>query len=64
MGQFAVLKEVYTINDDCEQPTENIVDTINNFDSLCSNVLPSWAMTPQVSITYICTFFFIYKLFK
>lgn len=64
MGQFAVLKEVYTINDDCDQPTENIVDNINNFDPLCSNLPPSWAITPQVSIIYTYTFFFIYKLFK
>lgn len=52
MGQFTVLKEVYTINDDCDQLNEKNVVSIDDFDPLCSNISP-WTMTPQVSIYYI-----------
>jgi len=52
MGQFAVLKEVYTINDGCDESDKNIVDSIDNFDPLHSNLPPPWTMSPQVSITF------------
>lgn len=48
MGQFSVLKEVYTINDDSDQTDKKITVSIDDFDPLCSN-LPLWTMTPQVS---------------
>ncbi|VVC32083.1 Hypothetical protein CINCED_3A009993 [Cinara cedri] len=47
MGQFAVLKEVYTIVDDNDQIEKKMSVSIDDFDPLCSN-LPQWTMTPQV----------------
>jgi len=52
MEEFAVLKEVYTINDDCDQTENKIAFSIDDFDTMCSNQTP-WTMTPQVSIFYI-----------
>lgn len=48
MGQFAVLKEVYTIDDDTDQTENKTSVSIDDFDPLCSN-LPQWTMTPLVS---------------
>lgn len=58
MGQFAVLKEVYTIDDDDTDNTDKkIAVSIDDFDPLCSN-LPQWTMTPQVSAVHKYTFLF------
>lgn len=54
MGQFAVLKEVYTINDDCDQSDKKV--SIDDFDPICSN-LPLWTMTPQVSYACVNKYF-------
>lgn len=58
MGQFAVLKEVYTINDDCDESDKNIVVSIDDFDPLCSNLPPPWTMSPQVCITCLVLLLF------
>lgn len=52
MEEFAVLKEVYTINDDSEQTKNKIAFSIDDFDPGCLIQLP-WTMTPQVSIVHI-----------
>ncbi|XP_025194622.1 rab5 GDP/GTP exchange factor [Melanaphis sacchari] len=46
MDQFAVLKEVYTI-DDCDETNKNIAVSIDDYDPVCSSLSP-WTMTPQV----------------
>lgn len=48
MGQFAVLKEVYTLNDDFDLADKKNLVSIDDFDPVCSNLSP-WTMTPQVS---------------
>lgn len=48
MGELSVLKEVYTVNDDCDETENKIAISIDDFDPICSNLLP-WTMTPQVS---------------
>lgn len=48
MGELSVLKEVYTVNDDCDETENKIAVSIDDFDPVCSNILP-WTMTPQVS---------------
>jgi len=52
MDQFAVLKEVYTIVDDCDETNNKVAVSIDDYDPLCSS-LPSWTMTPQVSFSYL-----------
>lgn len=63
MGQFDVLKEVYTISEDCDEPSKKTTVNIDDFDPLCSN-LPSWTMTPQVSIAKIFFFILDYSCLK
>jgi len=52
MDQFAVLKEVYTIIDDCDETNKKNAVSIDDYDPLCSS-LPPWTMTPQVSSSYL-----------
>jgi len=55
MDQFAVLKEVYTIIDDCDETNNKVAVSIDDYDPLCAS-LPtglSWTMIPQVSFSYL-----------
>lgn len=52
MDQFAVLKEVYTITDDCDETNNKVAISIDDYDPVCSS-LPSWTMTPQVSFSHL-----------
>lgn len=58
MDQFAVLKEVYTVIDDCDETNKNISVSIDDYDPMCSSLSP-WTMTPQVS-----SFFILIIIFK
>lgn len=60
MGQFAVLKEVYTIDDDddTDHTDKKIPISIDEFDPLCAS-LPQWTMAPQVSAVHNYTIFLI-----
>lgn len=52
MAEFAVLKEVYSINDECDQTENKIAFSIDDLDPECSNQ-SQWTMTPQVNIFHI-----------
>lgn len=58
MDQFAVLKEVYTIVDDCDETNNKVAVSIDDYDPLCSN-LPSRTMIPQVSFSYLYRLLFV-----
>lgn len=61
MGQFEVLKEVYTISEDSDINKKNSV-SIDDFDPLCSN-LQSWTMTPQVNTVNIYIIYYNFFFF-
>lgn len=57
MDQFAVLKEVYTVIDDCDETNKNTSVSIDDYDPICSSLSP-WTMTPQVSPFFYIDYYF------